>query len=922
VSNWHQLEVAAVLKQLESDLACGLSAAEASRRLKERGYNELNHRGLKRPWRILWEQLRETLVVMLLAAAIISGFLGDEKDALGILAIVLLIVLLGFLQEWRAQRAIAALKQLSSPSVKVRRQGYIQEVSARYLVPGDIVLLEAEDLVPADCRLVESEGLRVQESALTGNADPVDKDPQALAQAVLPLAERQNMVYLGTTVTYGRGQAIVVATGIATESGQISQMVESVAPELTPLQKRLEQLGRGLALASLALVALILALGLLRGEPLQRMSLTTIALVVAVLPEGLPAVVTIALALGAQKMLKRRALIRHLPAVEALGSVTAICSGKTGTLTENRLTVTVLDAIGHCLDLSARLHAYCPVPGLGEDQPLLLSQPPALSLLLAGGALCSDAQLEPNPEEPRCFRAVGDPGEGALVIAAAREGLWKGELEQHLPRVGKIPFDARRQRMTTIHPFSGPLSLPVALEAVWQWNQVSGGADYIAFTKGKVGSLLEVCQQVWVERGAKPLDGNWHRRIVTDYQHLTQKGLRVVGVAFRLLPSYPGNGWENLEADLTFIGLIGLTDPARPEAREAIASCKRAGIRPLMLTGDHPLTAWHLARELDLAANQKILTSEELEHLSQSELASAVHEVSVYARVSPQDKLHLVQVLQEQGHLVAMTGDGINDAPALKAADIGVAMGLRGTDAAREAADLVLLDDNFATLVAAVREGRAIYDNIRKFVKYLLSSNVGEFWVMLLAPFLGMPLPLVPLQLLWINLTTDGLPALALGVEPPERGILQRPPYSPSENFFGRGMGRSILWVGLLMGLVSLAVGYAYWRSDRPSWQTVLFTVLTLSQMGNALAMRSERESLFSLGLLSNKSLLGAVLLTLGLQLAVIYVPALQALFNTVALSAQDLAVCLLLSTAVFWGVEGEKWLWRQRIGRDKRSGF
>jgi Ca2+-transporting ATPase len=715
-----------------------------------------------------------------------------------------------------------------------------------------------------------------------------------------------------------------------TESGRIASMMEKVEPEATPLQKRLARLGKKLSLASLALVGLILLLGLLRGEDVRLMFLTAIALVVAALPEGLPAVVTIALALGAQKMLKKRALVRNLPAVEVLGSVTTICSGKTGTLTQNRMTVTVLDVAGHRLDLTARLHSYSPLEN-EQEQPVLLSQPPALSFLLAGAILCNDASLEPDPDEPRYLQAVGDPTESALVMAAARQGLWQAELEQALPRVSEVPFSFRRQRMTTVHKIPAAFSVPVALEAVWSWSRTIGGAEYVVFTKGKIGSLLSVSEWVWVDGGAKPLDGNWCERIREAKRQFTQKGLRVLGVAFRLLSSYPTDSLEDLERELIFIGLVGIDDPMRPEARDAIGGCQKAGIRPVLVTGDRPKTAWHIAQELNIASDRLILTDKELDRLSEQELESVVREVSVYAKVSPEQKFRIVQALQKQGQIVAMTGDGLNDAPALKAADIGVAMGIGGTDVAREAADLVLLDDNFTTIVAAVKEGRIIYDNIRKFIKYLLSSNVGELWVMLLAPFLGMPLPLLPLQILWINLTTDGLPALALSVEPAERGTMNRPPYSreitalpmretssriqrTQEDIFGRGMGRDILWIGLLLGLLSLGTGYWYWRSDRPDWQTMLFTVLTLSQMGNALAIRSERDSLFQIGLLSNKPLLGAILLTLGLQLAVIYVPFLQQLFRTVALGATDLAISLAVSTLVFWGVELEKWLLRRRL--------
>ncbi|OKH21286.1 ATPase [Hydrococcus rivularis NIES-593] len=916
MSNWYQLEISEVLQKLDSDASYGLSATEANRRFKECGFNELIEQGLKNPWQILWEQLTEALTIILLVAAVISVFLGDYKDGLGIIAIVVLITFLGFSQEYQAQKAIASLKQLAVPAVKVRRNGCVQEISARYLVPGDIVLLEAGELVPADCRLIDSLSLRVSESALTGIPEPVDKDPEALPGKDLALGKRRNVLYMGTAITYGRGEAVVTETGMATELGRIASAIETIEPEPTPLQKRLSQLVRELAIASLVLVGAILSLGLLRGENVQLMFLTAITLVVAALPEGLPAVVTIALVLGAQKMLKRHALVHRLPAVEALGSVTTICSGKTGTLTQNRMTVTVLDVAGHRLDLTARLRSYSPMLD-AEEQPFLLSQPPALSFLLASGTLCSDAQLEPDPEEPRCFHAVGDPTEGALVMAAARQGLWKAELEQSLKRVTMVPFDSRRQRMTTVHRFPAALSqVPVALEMVWYWSRAIEAANYVAFTKGKIGSLLEVCDWVWVEGGAMRLDGNWRERIDTAKHQLTHKGLRVLGVAFRLLPSYPVDGWEDLERDLIFIGLVGMNDPMRPEARVAIETCKKAGIRPVLVTGDRPRNAWHLAQELDIASDRRLLTDKELNCLSERELEDLVKQISIYARVSPQQKFRIVRAMQKQGHIVAMTGDGVNDAPALKAADIGVAMGISGTDIAREAADLVLLDDNFATIVAAVKEGRVIYDNIRKFIKYLLSSNVGELWVMLLAPFLGMPLPLMPLQILWINLATDGLPALALGLEPAERETMNRPPYSPKENIFGRGMGRDIIWIGLLMGLVSLGTGYWYWRAKRADWQTMLFTVLTLSQMGNALAVRSERDSLFCIGLLSNKPLLGAVILTLGLQLAVVYIPFFEKLFATVPMPAIDLALSLVLSSVVFWAVELEKWLLRRATVR------
>ncbi|OUL23015.1 ATPase [Nostoc sp. RF31YmG] len=916
MSNWYNLDSQEVVQQLGSNISLGLSTQEASYRLEKYGLNELAEQDLKNPWQILWDHMSETLVIILIVAAIFSNLLGDCKDAVGIIAIVVLIVCLGFTQEYQAQKAIANLKKLAVPTVKVRRDGRIAEISARQLVPGDIVQLEAEDTIPADCRLLSSRGLRIQETSLTGVSEPTDKDPQPIKEANVQLLHRYNMVYMGTVVTYGHCEAVVTETGMNTELGQINNIIEAVEAELTPLQKRLDRLGHVLVVVCLAVVGLILILELWRGEDVKLMFLTAITLMVAALPEGLPAVVTIALALAAQKMLKHRVLTRNLPSLETLGLVTAICCGQRGTLTANRMTVTVLDVAGHQLDLTAQLRSpSLVVDSSQEKQAFMLSQPPALALLLASCTLCNNARLEMDSKEPSYFYAVGDPSEGALLIAAASQGLWKAELEQAFPRISEIPFGIRRQRMTTIHQFPVNLShVPCALESIWHWSRtIAGEANYIAFSKGRVNSLLEVSNYIWVNGVAKPLDVNWRDRIRTAHHQLVQNGLRVLSIALRPLPSYPVDGWEDLEQDLTFIGLVGLTDPARPEARDAIAICQAAGIRTILVTDDRPLSAWHLAREVGITTNGHILSSEDISRLSVEELTQLLQEVSIYALFSSDQKLDLVHVLQKQGHIIAMIGNGVNDAPALKAADVGVAMGISGSNVAKNAADIVLLDESFATIIAAVKEGRVIYDNIRKFIKYILSSNAGELWVMLLAPFLGLPLPLLPLQILWINLTTDGLPALALGLEPAERNTMNRPPYSKNENFFTRGMGRSIIWIGLLMGFVSIGTGYFYWCIGDTSWQTMLFTTLTLSQMGNALAIRSERDSLFKIGLLSNKSLSAAVILTLGLQLAVVYVPFLQNIFTTSALSLGNLLICFVLSSVVFWAVELEKWLLRRQ---------
>lgn len=912
--NWYELESEEVLRQLNSDTVSGLDMTEVQRRAEQYGANELIERGRKSPWQILWDQLTGIMVVILIVAAGISLLLGEYKDAVVILVIVVLNALLGFVQEYRAEQAMAALKKLAVPLVRVRREGHVREISARELVPGDIVLLEAGNLVPADCRLLEAMNLRVQEAVLTGESEPLEKSPDALKRAEVPLAEQSNMLFMGTVMTYGRGVAVVVETGMRTQLGRIAELIQTVEQEPTPLQRRLEQLGKGLAIAALGIVAVVFLMGLLRGEDARLMFMTAISMAVAAVPEGLPAVVTIALALGAQRMLKRRALIRKLPAVETLGSVTVICSDKTGTLTQNRMTVAVLDVAGNRFDLIERLRDYSPTFSLNEMVPEILNNK-ACAVLLNGSALCNDAILEQRDEQSGGFSAVGDPTEGALVVAAARAGLWKKELETAMPRRAELPFDSERKRMSTVHEVILE-KVPDTLKSIWQ-PLLTTEKPYLTFTKGAVDSLLSVCDRVWVDDEVHPLDAHWKERIQVANNQLAQNGMRVLGVAFRFRENLSANDpADPLESGLVFVGMIAMIDPARPEARMAVQTCLSAGIRPVMITGDHPLTALYIARELGIANQDSIvITGQQLSKMSDEELETKVLETAVYARVSPEHKLRIVQALQNRREIVAMTGDGVNDAPALKKAEIGVAMGITGTDVSKEASDMVLLDDNFATIVAAVEEGRRIYDNIRKFIKYTMTSNAGEIWAMLLAPFLGMPLPLTPLQILWVNLVTDGLPGLALGVEPAERDTMRRPPYRPNENIFGRGMARDILWIGLLMGLVSLLTGFVYWKADRAIWQTMVFTTLTLSQMGNALAVRSERDSLFRIGLFTNKAMLFSVLLTFVLQVAVIYVPFLQSVFNTAALSLEDLLISLALSTVVFFSVEFVKWTLR-KFGR------
>jgi P-type Ca2+ transporter type 2C len=908
---WHTSEVEEVLNALGTHAASGLSDEEAARRLAERGPNELEDRGTRRPWVILWEQFTSAMIVILIVAAVVSALLGDYVDSIAIAAIVVLNAALGYAQEYRAERAMAALKRLSAPSVRVRREGHVREISASELVPGDVALLEAGNLVPADGRLLEGANLRVQESALTGESEPVDKDPAALEEEDAPLGERAGMVYSSTVVASGRGLFIVTETGMATELGKIAAMIQAADSEQTPLQRRMNQVGKVLALAALAIVGVVFVLGLLRGEDLEVMFLTAVSLAVAAVPEGLAAVVTIALALGAQRMLRRHALIRKLPAVETLGSVTVICSDKTGTLTENRMTATVLDVADHTVELAGG-GLTSSQPGSDGTQPAE-DEDPAVTLLLAGGTLCNDALLEEDEDDG--YRAIGDPTEGALVVAAAREGMKKPKLEASLPRIREVPFDSRRKRMTTVHEVVSPSG-----SETWETLISNGGGDgapYVAFTKGAVDSLLEISSHVWSGDGRiEALGEEWRERISVANERLAGDGVRVLGVGLRRLQGLDGDE-DELERDLIFVGMVGMIDPPRPEAKDAVDTCKRAGIRPVMITGDHPLTAGYIATELGILEDRRILMGRDLDNISGDELKGLVEEVPVYARVSPENKLSIVEALREKGHIVAMTGDGVNDAPALKKADIGVAMGVTGTDVSKEAADMVLTDDNFATIVAAVEQGRVIYDNIRKFIKYLLTSNSGEILVMLMGPFVGLGLPLVPLQILWINLVTDGLPALAVSAEPAERGTMRRPPRPPGESVFARGLGRHILWVGALMALVSLATGLWYSQVEPEIWQTMLFTTLTLSQLAHVMAIRSGDESLFSVGLLSNKPLLGAVALTFVLQLVAIYTPFFQGFLETEALPLADLAIAVALSTIIFWAVEVEKWLTRRKITRE-----
>jgi Ca2+-transporting ATPase len=910
MTEWYRLSPEQLETTTQTDIHDGLTAVEAAQRLEKHGLNELIDRGGRRPVDIIVDQFKEPMVIVLIVAAIVSGLLGEFLEVGVILAIVVLNAIIGFSQEYRAEQAIAALKKLAVPTVRVRREGHIKEISARELVPGDVVLLETGNAVPADGRIVESVNLKIQEAALTGESESIEKYTEAIDKNNLAIGDRTNMVFMGTIVTYGRGTAVVTTTGMNTELGNIADLLQEVTSDMTPLQKRLADLGKKLAWAALAIIILVMIMGYLARDPnmsteetLEMLFLTGISMAVAVIPEGLPAVVTVTLALGSQRMLKRNALIRKLPAVETLGSVSVICSDKTGTLTQNRMTVTVLDVDGRTEEVATLLSGK----GILQDAELdhtVHATERTLSLLVKAGALCNDAILEKEPDGHT--QAIGDPTEAALVVAADQLGYDKEYLEQRLPRIQEIPFSSETKRMTTIHQINIPneeTNLPTPL------------SPYIAFSKGAIDSIFAISNRVWTGEEIIPLDDAARQRIQAGNDRLAQQGQRVLGISFLPLDDLE----TAVEENQIVLGLVGMIDPPRPEVKAAVETARTAGIHPIMITGDHPLTAQYIARELTITNEYTSVTGYELAHMTPEDLSRAVDEISVFARVAPEHKLNIVEALQAKGHVVAMTGDGVNDAPALRKADIGVAMGITGTDVSKEASDMILLDDNFATIVAAVEEGRTIYDNVVKFVKYTLSSNTGELFVMLVAPLLGMPLPLLPLQILWINLVTDGLPGLALATEQKEPGIMKRPPFDVKDSVFARGVGSQIIWIGILMGLVSLGVAYGYWLDDPNGvWRTVAFTTLVLGQMGNALAIRSRTESVFRIGFFANRTMIGAVALTFVLQLALLYVPFLQKIFDTEPLQLRDLIIAIGASAVVFVAVELDKWVRRLRAKSNK----
>lgn len=894
---WHRLGADEVLARLDSSRD-GLPPAVAEERLGQFGANELEDRGAKHPLRILWEQLTAVMVVVLVAASLLSLALGKLLEAGAIGAIVLLFALLGFVQEYRAERAIAALRAMAVPTVRVVRGGRSRAVPAAELVPGDLVHLDAGSVVPADLRLVETASLRVEEAALTGESEPVDKHLEVVDAEDVALGDRRNLAFSGTQVTYGRGVGVVVATGMATELGRIATLLQEVAAEPTPLQRRLDQVGKQLAVAGVVVAGAVVAMGAAAGESASNLALTAISVAVAVIPEGLPAVVTFTLAIGAQRMLRRNSLIRKLPAVETLGSVTIICSDKTGTLTQNRMTVTVVDVAGH-------QQVIDPGDAAGVARAVQ-SGPGALGLVLAAGVLCNDAQAH---VEDGSLVTAGDPTETALLDAAHLAGLDVPGLRAAMPRVAEQPFDSERKRMSTVHsPIEGRVGV---FDALPQDTPV-------AFVKGAVDGLLAHTTHVLDGGRRVEMTDEWERRIHAVNDELAGQGLRLLGVAFR--PLREQHATNDVERGLTLVGLVGMIDPPRAEVSAAVATCRTAGIRPMMITGDHPVTALAIARRLGVVAGDRVLTGAELDRLTDTQLDRAVGEVSVFARVSPEHKLRIIGSLQHQDQVVAMTGDGVNDAPALKRADIGVAMGVTGTDVSKEASDMVLRDDNFATIVAAVEEGRVIYDNLRRFVSFAVAGNIGKTVVMLAWPIpllvaggaVEGAVALLPLQLLWLNLMTDGLLGLSMGVEPAERAVMRRPPQSPSVGLWSGGLGTRTVWIGAVIGTAALALGIAYREAGNDRWQTMIFTSLAFLQIGQAFGTRSNLESLRSIGWASNRLLVAIASLVVGLQLVALYTP-LRRFLSLEPLGAVDLGVCIALGAGLLALFEAAKMRERTR---------
>lgn len=888
--NWYSLEKEDISGKLNTDLENGLSSKTAKEQLNSFGYNELIGKEGITVWQMLLSQFKDFLVLILIGASLVSAVIGEMADAVVIILIVVLNAALGVIQESKANKALEALKKMAAPEAKVIRDGKIIEVPARELVPGDLVLLEAGNYVPADLRLVESVNLKIEEASLTGESVPAEKNAKIVFNNEVPLGDRNNSAFMSTVVTYGRGKGIVVGTGMNTEIGLIAEMLESYEEEGTPLQKKLDELGKVLGIASLAICGIVFILGIIRGVPILEMFMTAVSLAVAAIPEGLPAIVTIVLALGMQRMVKRHSIIKKLHAVETLGSTTVICSDKTGTLTQNEMTAKKVFVNGKIYSISGE--GYKPQGDfiIDDTQCDPLSDAD-LKMLLTIGMLCNDAKLEASgADTEKTWRIIGDPTEGCLVVGAAKAGLCLEELSKTMPRLQEIPFDSERKRMTTFHPHE---------------------QGYIAYIKGAPDVMLNLSNKILKNGKALDITDEDRKHILEINHDMASQALRVLAFAFKLQDEIPKDlNPDEVERDMTFVGLIGMIDPARPEAKEAISICRDAGIRPVMITGDYKDTAEAIARELGMIdEGSKALTGAELDSMSDEQLISVANDVSVYARVSPIHKLRIVDAIKQNGHIVAMTGDGVNDAPALKKADIGIAMGITGTDVAKETAEMILTDDNFASIVAAVEEGRVIYSNIRKFIFFLLSCNIAEILIIFTAMAIGLPVPLKPIQLLWLNLLTDAFPALALGMEAREPNIMKRAPRNPNEPIMDKRMKLQIAIQSVFMTVAVLGVFIFSLNttSNLEVARTYAFVTLIFSELLRAYTSRSETFSVFRIGFFSNKFMVGGTFISFFLLLVALYVPALREIFDTVKLSFYDWDIIVFFGIIPFIAAEVSK---------------
>jgi len=916
IARWHTFSADQALELLESDPNQGMTSQEVATRFERYGANELVEKVGRSSLKIFIDQFTNIMLIMLMAVAVVSAVLDIRdnefpKDAIAITSIVLLNGILGYMQETNAEKALAALKRMTSPKVRVIRNGEVIEMNGKELVPGDIMLLEAGVQIAADGRLLDEQNLQVRESALTGEAEAVNKEAKLILEEDASLGDRLNCVYQGTEVVQGRAKVLVTKTGMQTELGKIAALIQDVETEDTPLQQRMTQLGNVLVSGSLGLVGLVVLIGMLNKGNFGDLLKTSLSMAVAVVPEGLPAVVTVTLALGTQRMVRRNALIRRLPAVETLGSVTTICSDKTGTLTQNKMVVQGIRTGLHSLQVTG--DGYAPIGefiilgDLTEDSTFAVNNIPEVQQLLMSCVFCNDAILQQKNGE---WIIIGDPTEGALLVLAAKGGCESAEWQHRMPRVFEVPFSSERKRMSVL-------------------VQGEHGGN-VLFCKGSPELTLECCTHIQIGDQIHEIADFQRQHVLAQNNELASRGLRVLGFAYRNFSNLPEGGiTEKDESNLIWVGLVGMLDAPRPEVREAVKRCREAGIRPIMITGDHQLTAKAIAVDLGIAREgDRVLTGKELELMSPQDLDREVEQVNVYARVSPEHKLRIVQALQRQHQFVAMTGDGVNDAPALKQADIGIAMGITGTDVSKEASDMILLDDNFATIVAATEEGRVVYTNIRRFIKYILGSNIGEVITIAVASMIpGLNVPMSPIQILWMNLVTDGLPALALAVEPAEPNVMRKPPVDPRENIFARGMGMYMVRIGLVLAIITISLmvwahSYTITHFDDvyspKRWETMVFTTLCIAQMGHAIAIRSNTQLTIELNPMTNLYVWGSVIMTTVLQLVLIYVEPFRNFFGTHLITSTELAVCFGFSALMFVWIELEKlvirwWLWQRQ---------